>query len=116
MSSSGRLRSIPTAPTPQPPPLKGRGILTPLLADIIGLIGTALFIAAFAYANAAESLNKLWFNAANLVGAMLLLISLSVKFNLAAFVLEACWAVIASWGLVKAWREKRAVQQGASDA
>lgn len=90
--------------------------MTPLLADIIGMAGTALFIAGFAYANAVEKLNKLWFNAANLVGAILLMISLSVKFNLAAFVLEACWVVIASWGLVKAWREKRTEQQGASDA
>lgn len=89
--------------------------MIPLLADIIGLIGTALFITAFAYANAADQLNKLWFNAANLLGAVLLMISLSVKFNLAAFVLEACWAVIASWGLAKAWRERRAIQQGASD-
>jgi hypothetical protein len=78
-----------------------------LAADVVGMIGTALFIAAFTYANAAETLNKLWFNAANLVGAIMLLISLSVKFNLAAFVLEACWAVIAIWGLARALRERR---------
>lgn len=78
-----------------------------LAADIIGMIGTALFIAAFAYANAVPTLNKLWFNAANLAGAILLLISLSVKFNLAAFVLEAAWAVIAFWGLIRALRERR---------
>lgn len=78
-----------------------------LAADIIGLIGTALFVGAFAYANAAAVLNKLWFNAANLAGAVLLLISLSVKFNLAAFVLEACWAVIALFGLMRALRDRR---------
>ena len=78
-----------------------------LAADIVGLVGTALFIGAFAYANAAERLDKLWFNLANLVGAVLLLISLSVKFNLAAFVLEAAWAVIALIGLVRALRERR---------
>ena len=60
-------------------------------ANLIGLIGSAIFIAAFAYANAAKQLNKLWFNAANLIGALLLLWSLSVHFNLAAFVLEAAW-------------------------
>jgi hypothetical protein len=75
------------------------------LADAIGLTGSALFIAAFAYANIAKSLNKLRFNAANLVGAILLLISLSVKFNLAAFVLEAAWGAIALIGLANAlWR------------
>ncbi len=79
-----------------------------LAADIVGLIGTALFIAAFAYANIAATLDKLWFNAANLVGALLLLVSLSVKFNLAAFVLEAAWAVIAGFGLLRALRDRRA--------
>ena len=77
-------------------------MIDPLAADIIGLTGSALFIGAFAYANVAKQLNKVWFNLANLVGAILLLVSLSVNFNLAAFVLEAAWAVIAAAGLVMA--------------
>ena len=74
------------------------------LADVIGLTGSALFIVAFAYANVAQHLNKVAFNLANLVGAILLLISLSVNFNLAAFVLEAAWGTIAAAGLVMAIR------------
>ena len=81
--------------------------MTPFLADVIGLLGSATFIAAFAYANWAKSFDKLWFNAANLLGAILLLISLSVTFNLAAFVLEAAWAAIAFAGLVAAIRARR---------
>ena len=76
-------------------------------ANLIGLIGSAIFIAAFAYANVAERLNKLWFNAANLIGAILLLWSLSVHFNLAAFVLEAAWGLIALAGLIAALRARR---------
>ena len=76
-------------------------------ANLVGLIGSAIFIAAFAYANAAERLNKLWFNAANLIGALLLLWSLSVHFNLAAFVLEAAWGLIALAGLIAALRARR---------
>ena len=75
-------------------------------ANIVGLIGSALFIAAFAYANISVAFDKLWFNVVNLVGAILLLISLSVHFNLAAFVLEAVWALIALGGLVLAIRGK----------
>ena len=75
-------------------------------ANLVGLIGSAIFIAAFAYANAAERLNKLWFNAANLIGAILLLWSLSVHFNLAAFVLEAAWGLIALGGLIAALRAR----------
>ena len=75
-------------------------------ANLIGLIGSAIFIAAFAYANAAKRLNKLWFNATNLIGALLLLWSLSVHFNLAAFVLELAWGTIALAGLIAALRAR----------
>lgn len=76
-------------------------------ANLVGLIGSAIFVAAFAYANASVRFDKLLFNAANLTGAALLLVSLSVHFNLAAFVLEAAWALIAAIGLGKAWRDRR---------
>ena len=70
--------------------------------DIIGLVGSALFVAAFAYANMASALNKIAFNLANLIGAVLLLISLSISFNLASFVLETVWGIIAFIGLISA--------------
>ena len=76
-------------------------------ANIVGLVGSLIFIAAFAYANAAPQFDKLWFNLANLIGAVLLLWSLSVHFNLAAFVLEVAWAVIAVIGLIGAVRQRR---------
>ena len=81
-----------------------------LAADIIGIIGSILFISAFAYANVAKELNKLWFNVANLAGAILLLISLSVHFNLAAFLLEAAWAIIAFGGIFGALRNRNQKQ------
>lgn len=77
-----------------------------LAADIVGIIGSILFISAFAYANVAKELNKLWFNIANLGGAILLLISLSVHFNLAAVLLEIAWAAIAIGGIIGALRKK----------
>jgi hypothetical protein len=77
-----------------------------LTADIIGICGSALFIGAFIYANMAQVLNKLLFNALNLIGAILLLISLSVNFNLAAVVLEVAWAIIALVGLIRALRRQ----------
>ena len=81
--------------------------MNPLAADIVGMIGSALFIAAFAYANVSKQLNKVWFNLANLVGAILLLISLSVNFNLPAVVLEVVWGMIAAVGLVTALRKRQ---------
>ena len=81
--------------------------LSPFAADIIGIIGSILFISAFIYANATKELNKLWFNIANLAGAILLLISLSVHFNLAAVVLEIAWGGVAIAGIVAALRARR---------
>ena len=76
-------------------------------ATIAGLIGSALFVGGFAYANAAKQLDKVLFNLINLLGAILLLVSLSVHFNLAAVVLEVCWGLIALVGLIKALGERR---------
>ncbi len=82
-------------------------MIDPFSADIIGLIGSALFIGAFAYADMAKALNKVASNVANLLGSILLLISLSVNFNLAAFVPETAWGVIAAVGLVAAILARR---------
>jgi hypothetical protein len=81
--------------------------MSDLAADAIGLLGSALFVAAFAYANLTPHLDKLWFNFANLAGSVLLLISLSVHFNLAAFVLETAWGAIALAGIIGAVRQRR---------
>lgn len=76
-------------------------------ADIIGFGGSLLFITAFLYANAVKDMDKLLFNALNLVGAMLLLYSLWVHPNVAAAFLEISWACIALFGLVSAVRTRR---------
>ncbi len=78
-----------------------------LTADIIGLCGSVLFIGAFGYANMSPTMDKILFNLLNLIGAFLLLISLSVHFNLAAVVLEACWACMAFAGLIRAINARR---------
>lgn len=76
-------------------------------ADTIGLLGSALFIAAFLYANAAKDMDKILFNALNLAGAALLLYSLWVHPNFAAAFLEISWACIALHGLTRALLERR---------
>lgn len=81
--------------------------MTSFAADLIGICGSLLFIGAFIYANRAPTLNKLLFNAVNLAGAVLLLISLSVNFNLAAVILEVAWGIIAAVGIVGALRTPR---------
>ncbi len=71
-------------------------------ANIIGLIGSAVMIVAFAYSNLTKALNLVLFNLLNLVGAVMLAGSLTVHFNMASMALEIVWAAIALFGLVKA--------------
>ena len=76
-------------------------------ANVIGIIGSALFLIGFIYANFAAKMDGLSFNLLNLAGATLLLASLSVHFNLAAFILEVCWGLISIVGIAKALLERR---------
>lgn len=74
------------------------------LANIVGLIGSALMVAAYAYSNVAKQINFRLFNLVNLVGSLLLIASLTVHFNIAAMVMEIVWTAIALFGLVRAFR------------
>jgi uncharacterized membrane protein YjdF len=76
------------------------------LPNIVGLLGSAIMVVAFIYSNIAKPMNLIWFNILNLVGAALLIASLSVHFNLASMALEVVWAIIALLGLVKAMRAR----------
>ncbi|PZU05805.1 MAG: hypothetical protein DI606_18990 [Sphingobium sp.] len=77
------------------------------LANVIGLLGSAIMVVAYAYSNMAKTLNFLIFNLLNLVGSLLLIWSLTVHFNLASMALEIVWAAIALLGLGNSLRKKR---------
>ncbi len=76
-------------------------------ADIIGFVGMFCIVAAYAYSNLTKEMNLLFFNGINLIGAILLIISLTVNFNLPSMVLEIIWMAIAIFGIVKALLERR---------
>jgi hypothetical protein len=77
--------------------------MNPVLADAIGLVGSAMMVVAYAYSNMAKPVDFLFFNLLNLVGSLLLIASLMVHFNLASMLLEIVWSIIALLGLVKVW-------------
>ncbi len=85
----------------------GSGCMTWDLANVVGLIGSALMVIAYAYSNVARALNFVLFNLLNLIGSVMLVASLTVHFNLASMALEVVWAGIALFGLVKAWSGRR---------
>ena len=77
------------------------GLLSPFAADLVGMIGSALMVVAYAYSNLAARINFVLFNLLNLIGSLLLIASLTVHFNLASMTLEIVWAAIALLGLTK---------------
>ncbi len=78
-----------------------------LLANIIGMTGTALVVGTYCLLQLSKLDPKgLAYNVWNLVGAILLLISLLVHFNLASFVIELFWIAASLVGLYNYYRLK----------
>jgi len=79
-----------------------------LLANIIGMSGTILVVGTY-FLLQLNRLNPKGFayNFWNLVGAVLLLISLIVHFNLASFVIELFWIAASLVGLCNYYRSKQ---------
>lgn len=74
--------------------------------SIIGLVGTACIIGAYAYLTLARATNPFVLHGTNLIGAALLTVSLIYHTNWASLVLEFFWASIAILGLGRAWRSR----------
>lgn len=82
-------------------------MIGPDLANVLGFVGMALILTAYAYQTASAQVNACLQHSLNLVGASLVVTSLLVHTNLPSLVLESVWALIALVGLVKAWRGRR---------
>ncbi|GMN14301.1 permease [Altererythrobacter sp. MTPC7] len=76
--------------------------------SLIGFVGTACIIGAYAYLTWKDRPNPWILHGTNLTGAALLTVSLLVHTNWPSLVLEGFWAAIAITGLVKAARKSRA--------
>ncbi len=76
--------------------------------SLIGFVGTACIIGAYAYLTYVNEPNPYVLHGTNLTGAALLTISLLVHTNWPSLVLEGFWAAIAIFGLVKAYQSRKA--------
>lgn len=75
------------------------------LYDIAGMVGAFAVIAVFFATQQRWLSAEHWlFPGANLVGAILILISLAGDWNLASFVMEVFWLLISAYGLFRALR------------
>lgn len=75
----------------------------PTLPDAAGVVGVLLILTAYAGLQL-ERLDPrgVAANALNLVGALLILLSLAYDFNLPAVLMEGAWALLAAYGLARA--------------
>jgi hypothetical protein len=72
--------------------------------DLLGVLGSLTIIAAyFATQRGWVEASDWRFPLANLIGALLILFSLMVAWNLAAFVMEVFWIAISIYGLARAF-------------
>ena len=72
-----------------------------LLANIVGNIGVVCFLAAYWLLQKGKLAHTgLAYLGLNLIGAILVMLSLMVDWNLPAFLLEAAWALISIYGIV----------------
>ncbi len=78
------------------------------LSDMGGVVGVLMMLAAYALAQLGRmKVDQLPSLLMNLIGSLLVLASLLSKFNLSAFLMEAAWAVVALFGLVRLALKKR---------
>lgn len=70
--------------------------------QIIGFIGMLFIVYAYFLLQAQKvEHHSLKFQILNLIGAMLLIISLLVHFNLGSFLIEVFWVIITIYGMLK---------------
>jgi amino acid transporter len=78
------------------------------LPDLIGYAGVLMVLVAYSFLQARKmDGNGVWYPLINLIGAILILISLTYKPNMPAIVMEAAWAVVSIVGIFFAIKARR---------
>ncbi|MCJ8299108.1 MAG: hypothetical protein MJK13_09270 [Pseudomonadales bacterium] len=73
--------------------------------DFLGNIGVLLVLVVYLALQMEKlSARSVIYSVANIVGAILIMLSLYFKFNLSAFVMEFAWFLISVYGLYRAWQ------------
>ncbi len=74
----------------------------------IGFIGMIFIVWAYFLLQANRyGIDSLYYQLLNLIGAILLLISLFVHFNLGSFIIEVFWIIITIYGMYKNYKSKK---------
>jgi hypothetical protein len=80
----------------------GRKVLHYGWFDLIGNIGVLLMVVAYLLLQLQKiSSSAVSYLALNVIGAVMVIISLTVRFNLSAFLMEGFWLLISLYGLAR---------------
>ena len=75
------------------------------LVDAIGLIGVGIVVYSYYLLQTrAVSVDDLRYSVYNLIGSLLIIVSLTQNFNLPSFVIETIWVTISVIGIIRVWR------------
>ncbi|MBT5767359.1 MAG: hypothetical protein P8H57_04325 [Emcibacteraceae bacterium] len=78
------------------------------LFDAIGVLGVFIILAVYSLVQLDKmDVKGLFYSIINAVGAVFILISLTVTFNMASFVIECAWLVISLFGIFQALKRTR---------
>ena len=81
--------------------------------QLIGFLGMIFVVVAyFLLQTERHKITSLTYQVLNLIGAILLLISLFVHFNLGSFIIEVFWIIITVYGMYKNLKEKKEMKRG----
>lgn len=81
--------------------------------QVIGFIGMLFIVWAYFLLQAGKNgIDSLYYQLLNLIGAVLLLISLFVHFNLGSFIIEVFWIIITLFGMYKNYKIKQEKTKG----
>jgi paired small multidrug resistance pump len=70
--------------------------------DIVGNIGAVIILVSYMLMQMGRLKNEgLWYSILNIIGSICIVLSLSMNFNLSAFVIEICWLVLSIVGLLR---------------
>lgn len=76
--------------------------------DVVGVVGSMLIVVTYLLLQLRMvSVAELRYSVLNALGAGLIIYSLSVNFNLSAFIIEAFWLAISMIGIVQNYRAAR---------
>ena len=78
-------------------------------SDAVGLTGTSLILLTFFLLQTGKMASEhLWYSVLNGLGALLIIVSLMVNFNLSSFVIEVFWILFSIIGVIRYFKDHSA--------